>query len=243
MREKRVKRWPRAWKYDLIQKLNPTWRELAEDFGFPDPQLKQGASRLKAGMTLVANVCFRPIADINNSRKLLVMKPAAMLLFALTAAAPPSHREAVSNFRCGTTEEVSMADFDTVDSAFIQRSIAIVAASLANDSGKLKSLVSPDAANVYFAYDNGMRSPGGPAGIISLIRSIAPRHYEFLRGKGLPPATRRPCDKISVDLTLLPVRRDRASIATFNYERGVLVELVIHDGEYAEGNFARPSVP
>jgi len=62
VREKRVKRWPRAWKYDLIQKLNPTWRELAEDFGFPDPQLKQGASRLKAGMTLVANVCFRPKA-------------------------------------------------------------------------------------------------------------------------------------------------------------------------------------
>ena len=62
LREKQIKRWKRTWKYDLINAMNPTWRDLAEDFGFPDPQLKQGASRLKAGMTLVANVCFRPKA-------------------------------------------------------------------------------------------------------------------------------------------------------------------------------------
>jgi putative endonuclease len=36
VREKRIKRWPRAWKYDLIHAANPTWRDLAEDFGF-DP--------------------------------------------------------------------------------------------------------------------------------------------------------------------------------------------------------------
>ena len=34
LREKRIKRWPRAWKYDLINAGNPTWRDLAEDFGF-----------------------------------------------------------------------------------------------------------------------------------------------------------------------------------------------------------------
>ncbi len=34
LREKRIKRWPRAWKYDLINAANPTWRDLAEDFGF-----------------------------------------------------------------------------------------------------------------------------------------------------------------------------------------------------------------
>jgi len=34
LREKRIKRWPRAWKYDLIHETNPTWRDLAEDFGF-----------------------------------------------------------------------------------------------------------------------------------------------------------------------------------------------------------------
>jgi putative endonuclease len=33
MREKRIKRWPRAWKYKLIHSLNPTWRDLAEDLG------------------------------------------------------------------------------------------------------------------------------------------------------------------------------------------------------------------
>ena len=34
IREKRIKRWPRQWKYDLIAGMNPTWRDLAEDFGF-----------------------------------------------------------------------------------------------------------------------------------------------------------------------------------------------------------------
>ena len=34
-REKSIKRWPRAWKYELIHALNPTWRDLAEDLGFP----------------------------------------------------------------------------------------------------------------------------------------------------------------------------------------------------------------
>ena len=40
LREKRIKRWSRAWKYDLIHKDNPTWRDLAEDFGFPPMPLK-----------------------------------------------------------------------------------------------------------------------------------------------------------------------------------------------------------
>ena len=40
VREKRIKRWPRAWKYDLIHGLNPTWRDLAEDLGFPPLSLK-----------------------------------------------------------------------------------------------------------------------------------------------------------------------------------------------------------
>jgi putative endonuclease len=35
-REKQIKRWRRAWKYDLVAKENPTWRDLAEDLGF-DP--------------------------------------------------------------------------------------------------------------------------------------------------------------------------------------------------------------
>jgi putative endonuclease len=40
LREKRIKRWPRAWKCDLIHSDNPTWRGLAEDFGFPPVPLK-----------------------------------------------------------------------------------------------------------------------------------------------------------------------------------------------------------
>ena len=29
-REKRIKRWPRAWKVELIRKANPTWADLYE---------------------------------------------------------------------------------------------------------------------------------------------------------------------------------------------------------------------
>ena len=33
-REKWIKKWNRAWKLELIEKDNPEWRDLAEDFGF-----------------------------------------------------------------------------------------------------------------------------------------------------------------------------------------------------------------
>ncbi len=35
VREKRIKKWERAWKMELIEAGNPDWRDLAEDFGFP----------------------------------------------------------------------------------------------------------------------------------------------------------------------------------------------------------------
>jgi putative endonuclease len=34
-REKRIKKWNRAWKLELIEAANPEWRDLAQDFGFP----------------------------------------------------------------------------------------------------------------------------------------------------------------------------------------------------------------
>jgi putative endonuclease len=33
-REKRIKKWNRAWKLELIEAANPNWRDLAEDLGF-----------------------------------------------------------------------------------------------------------------------------------------------------------------------------------------------------------------
>lgn len=36
LREKRVKKWRRAWKIELIEAENSAWRDLAVDFGF-DP--------------------------------------------------------------------------------------------------------------------------------------------------------------------------------------------------------------
>lgn len=45
LREKRIKRWLRPWKYELINMMNPTWRDLAEDFGMEPLPL----GRRKAG--------------------------------------------------------------------------------------------------------------------------------------------------------------------------------------------------
>ena len=35
LREKRIKKWLRVWKLELIEKDNLAWRDLAEDLGFP----------------------------------------------------------------------------------------------------------------------------------------------------------------------------------------------------------------
>jgi putative endonuclease len=34
MREKQLKNWRRAWKINLVEASNPTWRDLALDYGF-----------------------------------------------------------------------------------------------------------------------------------------------------------------------------------------------------------------
>ena len=33
-REKRIKKWNRAWKLELIEAANPEWRDIAEELGF-----------------------------------------------------------------------------------------------------------------------------------------------------------------------------------------------------------------
>ena len=34
LREKRIKKWNRAWKLELIEKDNPEWRDRAVELGF-----------------------------------------------------------------------------------------------------------------------------------------------------------------------------------------------------------------
>ena len=44
LREKRIKKWNRGWKLQLIETTNPYWRDLAVDLGFPP--LEQAGSPL-----------------------------------------------------------------------------------------------------------------------------------------------------------------------------------------------------
>ena len=39
VREKRIKKWLRVWKIELIERDNLGWRDLAEDFGLPPLEL------------------------------------------------------------------------------------------------------------------------------------------------------------------------------------------------------------
>jgi putative endonuclease len=47
VREKRIKKWLRRWKMELIEKDNLGWRDLAEDFGFAP--LEPTGSQLSRG--------------------------------------------------------------------------------------------------------------------------------------------------------------------------------------------------
>lgn len=51
MREKRIKKWNRVWKLELIEHDNLAWRDLAEDLGFPP--LEPTGSPASAGMTTI----------------------------------------------------------------------------------------------------------------------------------------------------------------------------------------------
>ena len=47
LREKQLKRWHRDWKINLIEATNPTWRDLALDYGF-EPLNPRRPSRVDA---------------------------------------------------------------------------------------------------------------------------------------------------------------------------------------------------
>jgi putative endonuclease len=41
-REKQLKRWTRKWKVELIEKFNPDWRDLADEWFIHSPKTKTG---------------------------------------------------------------------------------------------------------------------------------------------------------------------------------------------------------
>jgi hypothetical protein len=49
--EKRLKRWLRDWKFTLIERGNPEWRDLCDEFLRPWPRKEEAGPRLKAGLT------------------------------------------------------------------------------------------------------------------------------------------------------------------------------------------------
>ncbi|PAX07045.1 GIY-YIG nuclease family protein [Sphingomonas lenta] len=56
-REKQIKNWRRAWKVELIEKSNPTWRDLALDLGFA-PVCEPRWTRMDPGAGFPARYYF-----------------------------------------------------------------------------------------------------------------------------------------------------------------------------------------
>jgi putative endonuclease len=56
-REKQIKNWTRAWKVALIEAGNPTWRDLAEDFGFEPLVRRKVDPRVEPGLTSRSSSC------------------------------------------------------------------------------------------------------------------------------------------------------------------------------------------
>ena len=49
MREKRIKKWNRAWKIRVIEEANPEWRDLLTDFGFEPRRMPTTTRHPRAG--------------------------------------------------------------------------------------------------------------------------------------------------------------------------------------------------
>lgn len=149
---------------------------------------------------------------------------------------PDAGKRHVDAFRCGTATEFTSAPADSINRAYIERSVAIVHGALAKDLMNLSSVVAPKATAVFFHYDNGVASPGtGPRAIIGLLGSIKPRHYEFFEPRGFPVPAVKPCGLITIRLILKRAQASKAFLATFNYERGLLIELTVTDADYSAG--------
>jgi putative endonuclease len=48
-REKQIKKWERSWKLELIETMNPEWRDLSEDWTFQAAQTRGDGSPLMRG--------------------------------------------------------------------------------------------------------------------------------------------------------------------------------------------------
>lgn len=163
----------------------------------------------------------------------LMMTPAVVALSLSSLAASMPDADVLPGFRCGSPEAVTRAADGNTDLAFIQRSVAITRAALANDTTRLSRFVDPAATAVTFHYDNGITSAlTGPKAVIQLLRSIAPRRYEYSAPRGLPGPAQNPCRAINIRLALKTGQPRRAYVTTFRYLGGILTGIVLSEADY-----------
>lgn len=73
------------------------------------------------------------------------------------------------------------------------------------------------------------------------MKEIAPRRYEIVRERGAPVVPGDPCGPTTVRVTLKPMQPDKAYVATFRYEAGILVNVEAQDADLVAGEFDAPA--
>jgi len=61
-RELQLKKWKRAWKIELIEKLNPEWMDIAANWK-PSDDLCSKSKRIKASIDLLGNSKYDGVTD------------------------------------------------------------------------------------------------------------------------------------------------------------------------------------
>lgn len=162
-----------------------------------------------------------------------------MLATAAPANGSPTNSDIISGFRCASSEPLARANWGLVQDAYMQRSLAIIAASLTNNTGLLRAAVAQNAKPVHFFYDAGFINSTGPESVAALIRSIDPTRYELVQERGLPPPIAEPCGEVDISLTLRGSKPNEAYVARFRYRSGLLSELNVQDADFADGQFPK----
>ena len=170
------------------------------------------------------------------------MGPTILLQALILAVATPVAGDTgnVERFRCGTANTAARENVQDVNDAYAWRSVNIIRASLADDRGRLARMVSPSAEFTVYVGDvgTGPRSKGVDAAV-AFGKQVRPRRFEF-SGSSAGPFVMNPCGKVIAELTFTAERPDEATIMTFEYFRGILINASGRKAKVVRGQFAQP---
>jgi hypothetical protein len=124
-----------------------------------------------------------------------------------------------------------------VDTAYRWRSIAIIKAGLAGDIARLDAMVAPATNFTLWSGDsgNGPRFPGAKAAI-AFARQLRPKGFQFSTAS-VGPISEEPCQSITAEILFLGERPNKGAIIRFQYQGGILTNVVGREVDLVSGDF------